>query len=96
MSTKITFVGLVVRMDDGKTVALDLEGQDLDLKVDVKVPHPRLDVTAFGPTAPVLDELPDRVDVTITGHRLAGAGKLLTQRQVRDGEPPFAAWTVEG
>lgn len=96
MSAKIAFVGLVVRMDDGKTVAFDLEGTDLSLKVDVRVPQPPHDVTEFGHTGLCEMEPPDRVEVTITGHRLAGAEKLLTQRKVTGGEPPFAAWTAEG
>lgn len=91
--SRIEFVGLVVRTADGKTRALDLSAEDLDLTVDIDIPE-RVDdeVTTFGRDDWANLLPPDRVNVAVAGRRRPGAEKLCTYRVVEDGEPPFPAW----
>jgi hypothetical protein len=89
--TKIEFVGLVWRTDDGRTFALDLDGADLDLHLSVEVPHEEMDALDFDPYR-VWQTVQNRIDVDVHGRRKPDAAKLFTYRHVKDGEVPFPAF----
>jgi hypothetical protein len=92
MTDKIQFIGLVVRYDNGQTLAFDLDGEDVKLKFEMSMEGPRVDVTEFGRDDLVRMPPPERVDVSVGGRRRPNASKLLVTRLIKDGEVPFPAF----
>jgi hypothetical protein len=93
----IAFAGLIIHLKDGTSWAIDLDGRDAKVELDVTMPRAELPtLLANDADCPLSGGRDTRVNIRLHAVRRPEAHKTLTMRQLRPDVVPFPPRTEAG